>query len=400
MGGEGEPIAGGRVAPAAHVALAAAVVGPWALRAALPRVLGEAPEAAKGEGASELEALAATLPWALPLIGTSALTVYCGSKRSVWDDEEEEAPEAITTSEAMKFPFVGSAVLFSLFLCFKFLPKEWINTVLAIYFVVLGVAAITSVLYPFVEPVLPEWLASKQATLKVPSLPYVNEGGFSQVLDGTSLLLGALSSAFCLYYYFSRHWLANNILGVCFAIEGIEMIPLGSVKNGCILLAGLFFYDIFWVFCTPVMVTVAKSFDAPIKLLFPRLYYGYPPEGEALFSMLGLGDIVLPGLFVALMYRYDLAHAGSGGYFKVAMVSYGFGLAITLVVMTVFQAAQPALLWIVPSVLGAVLGAAAVRGELKEVFEWEEDPPEEGEEEGAEGPAGGDGDGEEVKKDK
>ncbi len=29
-------------------------------------------------------------------------------------------------------------------------------------------------------------------------------------------------------------------------------------------------YDIFWVFCTPVMVSVAKSFDAPIKLLFKR----------------------------------------------------------------------------------------------------------------------------------
>jgi hypothetical protein len=30
--------------------------------------------------------------------------------------------------------------------------------------------------------------------------------------------------------------------------------------------AGLFVYDIFWVFFTPVMVTVAKSFDAPIKV--------------------------------------------------------------------------------------------------------------------------------------
>ena len=28
--------------------------------------------------------------------------------------------------------------------------------------------------------------------------------------------------------------------------------------------------DIFWVFATPVMVAVAKNFDAPIKLLFPR----------------------------------------------------------------------------------------------------------------------------------
>jgi hypothetical protein len=33
-----------------------------------------------------------------------------------------------------------------------------------------------------------------------------------------------------------------------------------------LLQAGLFVYDIFWVFFTPVMVSVAKSFDAPIKV--------------------------------------------------------------------------------------------------------------------------------------
>jgi hypothetical protein len=49
-----------------------------------------------------------------------------------------------------------------------------------------------------------------------------------------------------------------------------------------------------------VMVTVAKSFDAPIKLLFPR--WGEVPEGGKMpFSMLGLGDIVIPGIFVALV---------------------------------------------------------------------------------------------------
>ena len=31
--------------------------------------------------------------------------------------------------------------------------------------------------------------------------------------------------------------------------------------NGAILLAGLFVYDVFWVFGTDVMVTVAKSFQ-------------------------------------------------------------------------------------------------------------------------------------------
>ncbi|KAJ0667485.1 putative Piwi domain, peptidase A22B, signal peptide peptidase, ribonuclease H superfamily [Helianthus annuus] len=44
-----------------------------------------------------------------------------------------------------------------------------------------------------------------------------------------------------------------------------KMLSLGSFKTGAILLSGLFVYDIFWVFFTPVMVSVAKSFDSPIK---------------------------------------------------------------------------------------------------------------------------------------
>ena len=52
------------------------------------------------------------------------------------------------------------------------------------------------------------------------------------------------------------------------------------------------------------MVTVAKSFDAPIKLVFPQdlLENGLAAKN---FAMLGLGDIVIPGIFIALMLRYD-----------------------------------------------------------------------------------------------
>ena len=39
------------------------------------------------------------------------------------------------------------------------------------------------------------------------------------------------------------------------------------------------------------MVSVAKSFDAPIKLVFPKNIFA----SEYQFSMLGLGDIVIPG---------------------------------------------------------------------------------------------------------
>ena len=68
------------------------------------------------------------------------------------------------------------------------------------------------------------------------------------------LTCGLLSLMFCCWYYAKKHWLANNVLGICFSVEGIEHLSLGSVQTGAILLSGLFFYDIFWVFCTPVMV--------------------------------------------------------------------------------------------------------------------------------------------------
>lgn len=50
------------------------------------------------------------------------------------------------------------------------------------------------------------------------------------------------------------------------------------------------------------MLTVAKSIDAPIKLLFPTDWTQEPPK----FALLGLGDIVLPGVFIAMCLRYDL----------------------------------------------------------------------------------------------
>jgi hypothetical protein len=40
---------------------------------------------------------------------------------------------------------------------------------------------------------------------------------------------------------------------------------------GFVLLGGLFFYDIFFVFGTKIMVTVAVSMDVPIKVSTPIL---------------------------------------------------------------------------------------------------------------------------------
>lgn len=83
--------------------------------------------------------------------------------------------------------------------------------------------------------------------------------------------------------------------------------------------------------------------------------------------MLGLGDIVIPGIFVSLALRYDFssyvrrtlkrnpdasptsADSYTKPYFLAVMVAYIAGLATTVAVMHIFEAAQPALLYLSPA---------------------------------------------------
>lgn len=78
-----------------------------------------------------------------------------------------------------------------------------------------------------------------------------------------------------------------------------------SLQAGTLLLAGLFIYDVFWVFATDVMTSVAKGIDAPILLQFPQDIYRNGWLEANKYSMLGLGDIVIPGIFIALLRRFD-----------------------------------------------------------------------------------------------
>ncbi|CAJ0763548.1 1884_t:CDS:2, partial [Entrophospora sp. SA101] len=152
-----------------------------------------------------------------------------------------------------------------------------------------------------------------------------------------------------------------------FAFNAIQMLSLDSFKTGMILLSGLFFYDIFWVFGTEVMITVAKSFDAPIKVVWPKQLLGLQPNEALQFTMLGLGDIVIPGIYVALCLRFDhnlhlkrnptakKYSKFSTPYFNSCFTSYILGLITTIVVMHTFKAAQPALLYLSPACIISVL---------------------------------------------
>ncbi|KAM3303610.1 signal peptide peptidase [Capsicum chacoense] len=287
------------------------------------------------------------------VIVTACLTVFVGCCRSV---KPTPPSETMSNEHAMRFPLVGSAMLLSLFLLFKFLSKDLVNAVLTCYFFVLGIAALSATLLPSIKRFLPKkW----NDNLIIWHFPYFRS---LEIEFTRSQIIAAIpGTIFCVWYARQKHWLANNVLGLAFCIQGIEMLSLGSFKTGAILLGGLFVYDIFWVFFTPVMVSVAKSFDAPIKLLFPTA------DAKRPFSMLGLGDIVIPGIFVALALRFDVSRGKEPQYFKSAFLGYTFGLALTIFVMNWFQAAQPALLYIVPAVIGFLSVHCIWNGDVKPV---------------------------------
>mgnify|MGYP001807157777 CR=1 FL=1 len=117
----------------------------------------------------------------------------------------------------------------------------------------------------------------------------------------------------------------------------------------------------------------------PMLLRVPHFGFG----GLAGYSLLGFGDVILPGLLVAYTRRADLdlglavgASASAAAsiqyflkvsYFPYAVLSYGAGLCLTYAALAFSwfgDQGQPALLYLVPCTLGTVLALAAARGQL------------------------------------
>merc|ERR550519_2669691 len=312
------------------------------------------------------------------------MPIFMGAFRSITAHKESkdksaktgESPETMTQKDAMMFPVIASCALFGLYIFFQIFSKESINMLLTFYFFILGIFALSHMMSPVILRLIPAALPKIPFHLKFTQ----GEGeSLEAVIDYEfnthDLVCLALSSCVGVWYIMEKHWLANDLLGLAFAVNGVEMLHLNNVVTGCILLGGLFFYDIFWVFGTDVMVTVAKSFEAPIKLVFPQDLLENGPMAASNFAMLGLGDIVIPGIFIALLLRYDNSlKRGSNVYFTATFVAYLAGLLLTIFVMHVYQHAQPALLYLVPACLGVPLFLALVRGDIKSMFQYEDHP--------------------------
>lgn len=322
------------------------------------------------------------------------IPIVVGSFRSVHHQKNQkesgEEIEIMSTKEAMMFPLIASCTLFGIYIVFKIFSKDHINMLLALYFFALGVIALTRMSSGLVSKIWPLTRCQNEDydfSFSLTSGPKDKKSNlmvFDTLFDRQAIMCFFLALSVGVWYILKKHWIANNIFGLAFAVNGIEFLQLNQVLNGCILLCGLFFYDIFWVFGTDVMVSVAKSFDAPIKLIFPQdiLEHGLYADKMAL---LGLGDIVIPGIFIALLLRYDMSlNKNSKLYFCTCFFAYVLALFLTIFVMHVFKHAQPALLYIVPLCLIFPLTVALIKGDLTSMFAYR-DHEEQGEEENHKG---------------
>ena len=274
---------------------------------------------------------AASIQPSIHLLLISILTLFVGTKHAVFlyarpgEDEgvEEERDLSIHStlqdSDAYRFPVMGSLVLFSLFIVYKFLDAEWIKFLFSVYVVLMCINGLAMNLGHYVA--LRFNYKSLKTFAAVGTIPY-----FDVRITRVDILTYIVSTILGMAYLYTKHWVVNNIMAISFCILALKLIGLASYKTGAIMLIGLFFYDVFWVFGSEpvfgsnVMVTVAQGVEAPIVLKFPR---GQDGCGKMQFSMLGLGDIVVPGIFISLLAKWDVNRIKDAAQAKFAYFNAG-----------------------------------------------------------------------------
>uniref|UniRef100_A0A8C2IJZ2 Signal peptide peptidase-like 2B n=1 Tax=Cyprinus carpio TaxID=7962 RepID=A0A8C2IJZ2_CYPCA len=196
-------------------------------------------------------------------------------------------------------------------------------------------------------------------------------------------------SMLVLLYFFYDHLVYMTIATFCLASAVglysclwpfVRRIPFGKMLPACtLLLVVLFVYDVFFVFITPLLTESGESImvevaagpsdsstheKLPMVLKVPRLNSSPLVLCDRPFSLLGFGDILVPGLLVAYCHRFDILMQTSRIYFLACTIGYGIGLLITFVALALMQMGQPALLYLVPCTLLTSLAVALWRKEL------------------------------------
>lgn len=297
--------------------------------------------------------------------------------------------QTINTAQAVFLPVGASFSLLVMFFFFDTLQ----------FFFALCTAALATVAFSFVLLPVCQFLTRPCCGSNNQKL-YVGFCGRFTPAEAMSLVCSAV---LVMIWIVTGHWVLMDALAMGLCVSMIAYIRLPSLKVSTLLLIGLLIYDVFWVFFSSyifkanVMVHVATQRAAnpvsyvanklkmnsvgnlspqislPGKLIFPSMH------DRGRFSMLGLGDIVMPGLLLCFVMRYDNYKKQAAvatdtehskiTYFHCSLIGYIVGLMTATLASEVYKAAQPALLYLVPFTLLPILVMAYLKGDLRKMWQ-------------------------------
>lgn len=291
---------------------------------------------------------------------------------------------AVEESSGFQFVLFGSLMLTVLFFFMKYL----IYVLLLLF--ASGAVSTTTML---IEPIIAAWSPGMRG-FKAYSLPkwLANPLGVAQdhsFSDFMAEIAGfALAGSFLVYRNNDAFgWLLQDAIAIMLLLTIQRTLRLPNLKVGTLLLVCTFFFDIFWVFLSPlifkksVMIEVATGGgtgqSVPMVLKIPALTGDFPGQ----FKILGLGDVAIPGLLISLLLRHDLVTQTKclRGYFTAGVVGYALGLVATFISLYLMKHGQPALLFLVPGTLLPTVCIAVRKGELGALWSASygpEQPPE------------------------
>uniref|UniRef100_A0A8C2Z5D8 Signal peptide peptidase-like 2B n=1 Tax=Cyclopterus lumpus TaxID=8103 RepID=A0A8C2Z5D8_CYCLU len=318
----------------------------------------------------------------LMAVGTVAIGGYWAGSRDTKkrymkhkrdDGGEKQDEEIVDVTPIMICVFVVMCCSMLVLLYF-FYDTIWVIAI----FCVASSVGLHSCLWPFVRR-----LPFCKCRVPENNLPYLHKRPQIRML-----LLSAFCIAVSITWMVFRNedqwaWVLQDALGIAFCLYMLKTVRLPTFKACTLLLSVLFIYDVFFVFITPfltksgesIMVEVAAGPSdssvhekLPMVLKVPRLNFSPLALCDRPFSLLGFGDILVPGLLVVYCHRFDILTQSSRIYFVACTIAYGIGLLITFVALAVMQMGQPALLYLVPCTLLTSLTVALWRRELPQFW--------------------------------
>jgi len=332
--------------------------------------------------------------------------------------ESSYTVQTLSSHQAIFIPVAASLSLLIMFFFF-----ESIQTVFLLCTAVLATVAFSFLLLPMCKSLFR--ICSCRERTKI-SCCFLGKFSLAEILSFM------ISLSLVSVWIVTGHWLLMDILGMGFCVTFIAIVRLPSLKVSMLLLVGLVIYDIFWVyfshfiFSTNVMIRVAtREADNPFKNFVKKFNLGangkydtyklalpgklvIPSYSKGNFSMLGLGDIVMPGLLLCFVLRFDAYKRQQIGeaiviegndeeslkpltkssstpslvkplsyrhyrfqritYFHCSLIGYLTGLITATLSSEIFKAAQPALIFLVPFTLLPLMIMAYLKGDLKKMW--------------------------------